>query len=214
METALDYLSKTESAARKLFEGIDSYIRILDGHKKALFVSSAATKEELHREFTAWSEQHQDEIGARNAAFERFFSEGFAQAALCGAVLHLAFKAVEVYSRNVEVPDAWSAVLKGEKKARRFAFGRPVRGVPLGLVIYAGRNQHMHYEDRNFREPTPTVFDTLARNFPGARSHEHKDPALDVTNPLLESLASNVTFVLGWRSYGEYYNDMRELLVP
>jgi len=73
----------------------------------------------------------------------------------------------------------------------------------------------MHYEDREeLRDPTWTVLDTLARNIPGFTSRDVREPGLDVSYPGMESLATNITFVLGWRSYGEFCNDMRELLAP
>jgi len=94
MDTPAEYLEKTASAAQKLFEGIDSYLEIIRGHEKSLFVSGALTPEEMQADFEAWQSDNQEAIQQWKAASERYFSETFAQATLCGAVLQIAFKAI------------------------------------------------------------------------------------------------------------------------
>lgn len=162
MQTAIEYLDKTESAMRKLFEGIDTYFAPLRRSQSLAFESSTADDEKRRVELETWLRQNTNAIMASFADQREFVAESFAQAVLCGAVLQVAAKAIEMYSVNATIPPEWQAALSKDKKSVKFCYGRPVRGIPLGLIIYAGRNQHTHFEDKKLREPSRTVFERLA----------------------------------------------------
>jgi hypothetical protein len=84
-----------------------------------------------------------------------------------------------------------------------------VRTVPIGLIIYAGRNQHTHFNEPKLTKVNVAVFERLADHPEDATV---KDPEHDLDNPLLDSYASNITFILGWRSYDAYAADLGSLL--
>jgi len=213
MQTAIEYLEKTESAMRKLFEGIDSYLAPLRRSRSA-FESSTADDEKRRVERDTWFRQNKSAIAASFANQREFVAESFAQAVLCGAILQVATKAIEMYSVNSIVPLEWGET-KGmsKKNVVKFCYGRPVRGIPLGLVVYAGRNQHTHFQDeKGLHEPSKTDFERLATRKNDGHEVGYRDPAFDLANDRLVSFASNITELLGWQSYEAYNQDIRSML--
>lgn len=213
MQNVDQYLSKTRSAATKLFEGVDSYLAMLRDHHTT-FVASYSSDEDFQRQLDAWYKQNESKIQAELQAQKQYIEESFAQATLCGALLQLAAKAVECYSKNTQVPQDWEYLIKPNSKPASFCIGRPVRGVPLGLVIYAGRNQHTHFDDQNLREPNLEVFRRLAADhrFDQGSKERFLDPAFQLGTARNISFANNITALMGWRSLEAYERDMRELL--
>ena len=209
METASEYLARTESAMQHLFQGIASYLRVLEAIRGVVFVTGTPEGPERDAEFAEWFSENSARLAAARDAELRFVAESFALDTLCGSVLHVAEKALELYSDNALVPTEFAAVVKG--KAARFCVGRLVRGVPLGLVIHVARNQHAHHEEPP-REPGLTVFRRLAKVEASHRTPQYCDPAFDIDNPKLVSYASNVTALVEWRSYESYLTDMRAML--
>jgi len=151
-------------------------------------------------------------IRASIEAQREYIAESFAQATLCGSVLQVAAKAIECYSRNMNIPVDWCSIIKPGSKAVPFCAGRLVRKVPLGLVVYAARNQHTHFNDAGLHEPSVSVFEYLALNHGIKAGQLLRDPAFDLNNTGLVSYASNCTALIGWRTYEAYEHDMRALL--
>jgi len=213
MQNAAEYLDKTRSAAAKLFEGIDTYLALLHQHSTT-FVTSYTNQEHLERQYAAWYATNRSSIQAALEAQKQYLGESFAQATLCGSILQLAAKAIECYSKNTEIPEDWRFLIKPEAKPVPFCTGRLIRGVPLGLVIYAGRNQHIHFEDENLREPNVEVFRRLAMNHSYGKGSTEPviDPAFYLGTESINSFANNITALIGWRSVDAYETDMRKLL--
>lgn len=213
MQNAAEYLDKTRSAAAKLFEGIDTYLALLRQHPTT-FVTSYTNQADFQRQYDAWYATNSSSIQVALEAQKQYLGESFAQAILCGSLLQLAAKAIECYSKNTEIPEDWKSLIKTETKPVPFCTGRLVRGVPLGLVIYAGRNQHIHFEDQNRREPNVEVFRRLAINhgYGNVRSVPLVDPAFHLGTESINSFANNITALIGWRSVEAYEADMRKLL--
>ncbi len=86
--------------------------------------------------------------------------------------------------------------------------------MPIGLVIYAGRNQHIHFEDQNLREPNVEVFRRLATNHGYGKGGTTPvvDPAFHLGTESITSFANNITALIEWRSVEAYETDMRKLL--
>ncbi len=64
MQTAIEYLDKTESAMRKLFEGIDSYLALLRRSQSLAFESSTTDYEKRQAERDIWFSQNRNAIMA------------------------------------------------------------------------------------------------------------------------------------------------------
>jgi len=212
MQTTADYMARTESAVRKLFEGIESYVGLLAPIRDTTYVSGQVDLDKFRADYDVWAERNAEALARSRRAQEQYVAESFAMSTLCGAVLQVAAKAIECYSTNQEVPTDWRHVIPTDHPAARFCIGRPVRGVPEGLVVYAGRNQHTHYNEGKLKKVNEAIFDRIARFDEPASLRGHRDPALDLQNPLIDSFASNITYVLGWRSYENYSRDLRQML--
>jgi len=213
MQNAAEYLDKTRSAAAKLFEGIDTYLALLR-QDLTMFVTSYANHEDFQRQYDTWYETNRSSIHTALEAQKQYLGESFAQATLCGSILQLAAKAIECYSKNTEIPEDWKSLISPGAKPVPFCTGRLVRGVPLGLVIYAGRNQHTHFEDQSLREPNVEVFHRLATNhgYGKERTEPQVDPAFHLGTECINSFANNITALIEWRSVEAYETDMRKLL--
>lgn len=208
MQNVDSYIARTESAVRKLFEGIEFYIQILDPMRYEIFTTSQSDRVKLLAELDAWRKQNAAAISAAKEARRIFFEESFAMSILCGAVLQIAAKAIEICSAKDTVTDGLGDIFNNNKKILKYCIGRNVWGVPMGLVIYAGRNQHAHYND-NLNPINTEIFNRLASfGLPESK----RDPAFDLSNPKLESFASNITAILNWRSYDNYEMDLRTML--
>ena len=209
MQSPATYLDRTESAVRKLFEGIESYTNLLAPIRGTTFVSGQLDRDKLMVEYQAWATVNAAALAASMEAQRKYSEQAFALATLCGAVLQIAAKAIECFSNNRNVASSLESIVGESQVALPFCIGREVRGVPIGLIIFAGRNQHTHFNETRLNRVNVAVFDKLA-----VLPHREaaKDLALDLENPLLDSYASNITFILGWRSYDAYFEDLRRLL--
>lgn len=208
MRCANEYIERTESAVRKFFEGIESYAAVLRRAKVPVLVSDRAPSD---AELGDWHAANADALKAVRESQATFFEEVFSLATMCGAVLQVAAKALELFSVNDLIPPEWAVVVKS--KYARYCVGRPIRRVPLGLVILAARNQHAHFlDDKPLREPNIAIFERLAIHHGRNNDPTVRDPAFDLSNRMLVSFAHNVTALLQWRSYEAYESDLKEML--
>tara|TARA_B100000446_G_C10364817_1_gene274465 strand:+ start:95 stop:514 length:420 start_codon:yes stop_codon:yes gene_type:complete len=133
-----------------------------------------------------------------------------------GSILHIACKAIELFSNPSELEEKYLYLLSDcgnslIKQTGKFGMGREIRGVPLGLVILAGRNQYNHIEAGAKLNPlNKNVFEALGKGHDYGQ--DILDPAFDLDNAGLVSYSSNIRGVLGWNSYESYRADMKELL--
>lgn len=207
METAREFINRTESAARHLFIAIDSYIDVLRDAPRPALVDDYASEEQALRRIEAWAEDHRDDIEQQFAAERRFFRESIALATLCGSVLGIACTALRMYSNQDEVPvELRNFVRQG---GARYCVGREIRGLPLGLIVYAGRNQNAHVDDE-LREPSRWAFEQLATGH--SYGEGIRDPAFDLIARTQWDFSSNVTSLISWRGYEQYEEDMRDML--
>lgn len=82
--------------------------------------------------------------------------------------------------------------------------GREVRGVDLKWLIWAGRNQALHYEEPKKVDPTTIeIFNRL-------NAHPGSEPLPDPSSGI--NLAYNVVITLGWDNCEQYEQDMISLI--
>jgi hypothetical protein len=210
METAAEYLDKTESAVRILFDGIDAYFVVLRNEPSG--VRSHSHGEDPSHEYVQWAAENPEKLQAAFEAQRRFVAESFALATLCGGVLQIAAKAIECYSKVDDVPEDCQDFFS-RPAIRLFCIGRRVYDVPIGLVIYAGRNQATHFNDEEPHQASKEIFRRLSVGNPYIKNKGLCDSSFDLLNPNLTNFASNITTLLGWQSFHEYDEDMRALLV-
>lgn len=135
-----------------------------------------------------------------------------AKATLCGALLQVGFTAINLFPRSDADPTELSRFkIKPRAKASRFCVGRKVCGIPVGLLVYAGRIQFNHWDERKLDNPvalrvlealrefyrTDVTFDlAYAWEWPGPRPISHHI----------------VRHELEWMAYEDFTSDVGALL--
>ncbi|AUB43633.1 hypothetical protein COO91_09814 (plasmid) [Nostoc flagelliforme CCNUN1] len=223
MNSPEEYIQKTKSAVLKLFDGINSYNEVLCNAPTPIFnFSSSFSDEEAmakarNQAYESWILENKDTISLSLKAQKEYFAESFASATLCGSLLQIAAMGIQLFSQNEEIaedlPKILRSVIKSKSKLAKFCIGRRVRNVPIGLVIYAGRNQFNHIDEEKLNELNVTIFKLLASNWSDAAEEVNKDLAFDLEEKLLINFSSNITGLLGWKSYELYDSDMHSLLI-
>ena len=213
MDTINDYLHKTESACSKLFEGVDSYISILRDYQIPMFTTWVQDDETFKKEFEEWQLKNRDRIAENINRQNKFVDESLAMSTLCGAILQIAAMAIQKFSNNIEVCQPFDSVISSNSKAARFCIGRKVRGVPIALIIYAGRNQYNHMDENKLNELNKFIFSQLAKiqSF-NDKNKFYIDPAFDLANADIMNYSSNITAVLDWKDYSIYKQDLIDML--
>lgn len=139
------------------------------------------------------------------------FELKFSEAMFAGGILQIASMAIRIYSKNVTIPPSCQGIVPPKKDgALPFCIGRERYGLPIGLIIYAARNQYNHWDEGKPNTVTENVFDHLSRAF-------HNNPLLDLafslSNPTINVYAHEMLInCLGWISYDYYSDDMRSML--
>ncbi len=206
-ELTLDeYLQGTESAFRKLFHARQSYIQILKDAPNAALVGTLPESGDIDSRIAAWTSENKLAIDKALTAQRRFFAESVAHAAICGSILQLAYMALQLYSKNTEVPTDFQSMMK--PNAVKFCIGRYIRGVPAGLIVYAGRNQYSHMDESQLSPLNTAVFEALANNY----ISDVRDPAFDFRGRKLLTYAANIVSLLGWGTYQVFRIDLVSML--
>lgn len=105
---------------------------------------------------------------------------------VCGAILQIAKQGISIVHDSLENAPT----------------GRMVGTVALKSVVWQARNQAIHFEEGNFRQPVVQVFQELEVVF---------GPAFSLQNHPGQSRAKQVVDLLGWSSYQAYLSDVRQL---
>ncbi len=208
MDSAI-YLRETEHAVRQMFDAIAYYRRLLYEISPPVFITSISfdTLNAWNKAFEEWCEENKEVIEKSNEINRKYLGLSFSYATLCGSVLQVAFMGVSLFSSNDVIPPSCKKFINNGQDAVRYCIGREVRGLPIGIVIYAARNQYSHWDDSKPRRITQAVFDRLALGHGSV-----KDPAFDLSNPNLKIYSDNALGLLQWHSYDAYWEDMLQLI--
>lgn len=196
------YFRETEHVVQHLYAGLDScwsyYQQALE-HWDISQVSQPLTPE-------------------RHAALNRYlelagkyFDLKFSEAMFAGGILQVAYMGIRLYSHNKTIPASCVALVSpSHKPAIPFCIGAECHGIPIGLIVYAARNQYNHWDDEEPHKVTKNVFDALSAAF---YHNVLADLAFELSNPTINVYANEVLLTaLGWRSYDTYLAEMRALL--
>jgi hypothetical protein len=209
-----EYISKNKSAIENLFNAINEYSEELKKVGLPVYIQDGNSLEFSQQAFDEWSENNKEAISKRLEAEKKYIDETFALANLCGAVLQSAAVTIKKFSTKQAIPDKFKSALKSGSSVTSYFVGREIRGVHIGMVIYAGRNQYNHFEDGALLEPSLTAFNLLKRrelniaDESGSHVEGYDDPAFDLNNPNLSCYAHNLLALLGWKSYEDYKDDL------
>ena len=208
--TAQEYLAQTEQAAKQLFNALQYYQRLLKGVLGPSFVSNASDDKKREKEFQDWYEKNRDAIEAARRRQREYLGQTISEGAICGSILQIAFMGIKSFSKQKVLPDGCQGLLKKDDYRVTFCVGREIRGVPIGLIIYAARNQYNHLDEKLNNNVAQAVFERIATHRTGGK---YKDPAFDLDNAVLENYSHNIVNLLDWNNYDAYLNDIKKVIL-
>ncbi len=219
------YLQQTRHAIEQLFKNLDFYELLyrdlLDAHKKTksfIFGDyiSDSNHPEYENEIKRWSSEN--EVGRRefSIALTRLEGASVSSNAIAGAILQITFMGIKIFSQNSSVPQGFEELynkpkLKSKNSIKQFGVGKIVMGrIPMGLTIYAVRNQYNHLDShgKGYHDLTQYILDLM-------NSYRRDDLAFDnIPEPFSEQheMARKLLAILGWKNYEDYKKDMLEAL--
>jgi hypothetical protein len=200
-KTPEEYLNQTEHAVRHFYTGLSS---CWDYYEKALeHWDISKLNHPLTPENKAALDKYLEMAG-------KYFDLKFSEATFAGAIFQVAAMGIRYFSRNISIPQACADIVPSKfKNIIPFCIGRELQGLPVGLIIYAARNQYIHWDEEP-HEVTKNVFTRLSHAF-------NKDMLLDLAfyigNPSITIYANEILFgALGWSTYDIYFSEMKNLL--
>jgi hypothetical protein len=202
-KTADEYFKVTEHAVRHFYVGLDSCWFY---YKKALEHWDIGKIEQ------PLTEDNKDSIEKYLELSKKYFDLKFSEAMFAGGILQIAFIAIKLYSSNKSIPNSCETLLQPKHKtAIPFCIGRELHGIPIGLIIYAGRNQYSHWDDEESHEVTSNVFSALSDAF---FNNAWSDLAFDLSNPTINVYANEILLTaMKWNSYDKYLQELKSMLM-
>lgn len=208
MSAICDHLDKTESAVAHVFRGIDDLVQPLRAHRIPMLVGWGDPQDRLEQ----WSRENEAAIAQSLAIQRKFVAELSAIETLCGCVLQMAYHAISFCSANIHVPEELRSLAKAEvwrEKLASFAVGRIVCGLPLGLVVYVGRNQYAHHDEPELRATNCNLLQyMLDHRSARASTQLILDAQVLSESAYPRNLAKAIVDELAWRGYADYKNDL------
>lgn len=215
MEILEDYLKNTDFAIRSLFDILLEYesqhMRDFVGLVSTIQTKSLEDVKEYKIQFNS-----------------RIFSKNV----IAGSILQIAYMAIKLYSKN-KIKNSFLSDNEryvNENKSLykfckdktfefniKFCVGREIEGMPIGLIIYAARNQFNHMDKciMDLGELTnKLVLDYLYKNY----SQKINDFDFNVYRDDITLVSHSVLDILGWTSrtstnpYEAYKRDIIEAL--
>lgn len=208
---ACSYMKKTETACRQLFRALEHYNRMLKNINWPILISDIKPESDLVSITEKWYQENHLEIKTSLSRQKEYNAEFISQATIAGAILQIAYMGIRLHISPQPIPPEFTNIIPPNHEAAHFCIGNKIRGVPKGLIIYAGRVQYNHLNDPQLRKIPNSVFEMLASNH-GWPVQNIKDPAFDLASHQLENYAANILYILDWKSYSEYKTDMTKLL--
>jgi len=212
-ENSCEYLERTRAAVASLIKVTETFREPLYREDPPVIVGhyrGASDRDERIRE---WQGKNAARIARWHEIERQYFDNAFSLAAVCGALLQIAYSAISAYCEPVDLPDNLALPLRTGSKPSQFYRGREVNGLPLGLVVFAGRNQAAHVDEgMPANKLVREVFSAIASGGPSLSGGESWDPAFDLRNTRVKHYAHNVVALIGWTSIDAYEQDMRSML--
>ncbi len=139
--------------------------------------------------------------------YKKYFALEFSRATLAGSILQIAYVAIKKFSSIKEInPQYRSFGVKDSHK--KFCIGREVDGIPIGLLIYAGRTQYIHWESLE-NETVNKIFQHLYE----IHAHDNSfDMIYDLNYPEPRPVSHYfIRLELQWKTTDDYLNDMNNI---
>ena len=194
------YLDLTEHAVRYFYAGLDSCWQVYEQaleHWDISRIGKPLTEQEMAR-----ARKFTDQAG-------QYLYLKFSEGTLAGAIVQVAVTGIRLFSTNDAIPEDCSEFVPQHAKAiAPYCIGKRVYGLPIGLILYAARNQYAHWEEDPHRV-TANVFRQLSIAF---RDNLTYDLAFDLGNPSIDIYANEILLGgLNWTTYERYREEMEDL---
>ncbi|MGB2963148.1 MAG: hypothetical protein WBB69_04100 [Anaerolineales bacterium] len=194
------YIEQSKPAIQHLFNGLHEYDSIRLPSIMDYIVDTGLvrmTKEE-NKEFLGIYEEH--------------FSREFSRASLAGSILQIAYIGIKKYSPNPNISEECIGFgVNPGTTAASFCLGRSIKGIPEGLLIFAGRIQYNHWEEGEpNRSVAKNVFRQLVRVY---YDNQFFDMAYVLDYPSPRPVSHYIVRLeLGWNTYEDYESSIRLML--
>ena len=201
------YLNAVDSAVIHLLAARKDYHELIsqlfkDSLPPIFCYNSNNSREVIDKDRIAWGNHPviKQQINSSSQALEKLANEQFALSIIDGSLLQIACKALELYSDNTEPFEYFPEF---SLQINKHAVGELVRNIPVGLIIYAGRNHYNHLEDgSDLRKPTKKIINKLNENTnlhkPFISFNFHNNKGLPI------NLATNFIELIGWKTIGDF----------
>lgn len=201
-KTAEKYFEDTEHSVRHLYEGLDSCWS---------YYKQAMEHWDISQVGQPLTEERKVSIQKYLELAKKHFDLKFSEAMFAGGILQIAFMAIKLYSSNKSIPSSCATLVDlKNKSAIPFCIGQECHGIPIGLIIYAGRNQYSHWDDEEPHKVTRNVFTALSAAF---YDNMMADLAFDIGNPTINVYANEILLTaMNWTTYDTYLHEMKILL--
>ncbi len=212
MDSIHEYIRSTRSAIQKIYQAIDTYYILLLEPTRPVFTYWGEYDENARLKHEKWIEENRALLEERAKRDDEFAGETFAMATLSGTILQFAYMAIELYSKNCQPYQKYIDLIPPNHKVAKFCIGREINEIPLGLIVYAGRHQAHHYDDKSYGRVTERVFHDLANWYSPTFRKYFVDSYYDLSNPNVINFATNILWKLDWQNYDFYEKELINLL--
>ena len=209
MKTPEGFLRLTEPAIRHFYSAIEEYESIIAGIPPILDYQDEYGEIQMSRAVAL----------EMTSKYEEYFFYNFSKAVLCGSILQIAFMGMKLFSENNRIPPncrklgiSKDVEITPNNPVVKYCIGREVLGFPIGLIIYAARNQYNHWENGwELHTITRGVFEEINGAY---RDNQFFDMAYDLGYPEPEPKSHHIVLnEFRWKQYSDYFKDMESLII-
>jgi hypothetical protein len=212
MDTIHEYIDRTKSAVQKLYQATNSYYTLLLEPARPAFAYWGEYDERVRLEHEKWLQENKLVLEERAKRDNEFAAEIFAMATLSGAILQFAYMAIKLFSKNTQSHLRYIELIPNNHEVAKYCIGREIDEIPIGLIVYAGRNQAHHYDEKRYNKITEHVFHDLANWYSSTFQKSYIDDHYDLSNPRVINFATNILWKLDWQNYELYEKELLTLL--
>ncbi len=166
--------------------------------------------EENQKIYRTWVKENSNVLEERHNRDNEYAFSFFSRSNLSGCILQFAFKAIELFSSRGNTPPELAHLIK-KYNAEKFCIGRIVDNLPIGLIVYAGRNQSVHFNNLS-NKLNIEIFNKIAHWYSERFNKWYINSYYDLKNEDLIHYGENILFKLEWFSYEKYEQDIKEML--
>jgi hypothetical protein len=161
-KTAAQYFEDTEHAVKHAYAGLASRWRYVQ--EARLYETPPTEKDGMLHYLPPTTTEEKAKLARSLELLEHYSRLKPSEAMFAGFILEAAYMAIRLYSPDKPVPTSFEE-LALPPLAGRFWIGKVRRGVPPGLIVYAGRHQYAHWDDEQPHPPTRAIFAILDASF-------------------------------------------------